>query len=67
MFLVLIFIESSRTGFEPVLAGISVPGNLENTVCLKILEPDYQKDLSADGGPSTASMVNTFNISLSYI
>ena len=67
MFLVLISVESSGTGFEPVLAGISVPGNLENTLCLKILEPDDQKDLSVDGGPSTASMVNTFNISLSYI
>ena len=67
MFLVLILTESSGTAFEPVLAGISVPGNLENTLCLEILESDDKNDLSSDGGPSTASMVNKFNISLSYI
>lgn len=62
--MVLILIESSGTGFEPVSTGISVPGNLENTV--EILEPDDKKDLPSDGGPSTASMVNKFNILLSY-
>ena len=51
MFLVLILIESSGTAFEPVLAGISVPGNLENTLCLEILESDDKNDLSSDGGP----------------
>lgn len=65
--MVLILIESSGTGFEPVLTGISVPGNLENTLCVEILEPDDKKDLPSDGGPSTASMVNKFNILLSYV
>lgn len=67
MFLVLIILESSEIGFEPVSTGISFSENLENTLCLGILEPDDKKDLPSDGGPSTASMVNKFNILLSYI
>ena len=60
-------LESSGIGFEPVLTGISFSENLENTLFLGILEPDDKKDLPSDGGPSTASMVNKFNILLSFI
>lgn len=58
MVLVFILIESSGAGFEPVLAGISVPENLVNILCPEILEPGDKKDLSMDVGPSTASTVN---------
>lgn len=58
MVLVLILIESSGAGFEPVSAGISVPENLENILCPEVLETGDKKDLSSDGGPSTASTVN---------